>query len=50
MRSYGLIGKPLTHSFSKRYFSEKFERESILDASYELFEIDSVDQLPLLLQ
>lgn len=49
MRSYGLIGKPLTHSFSKRYFSEKFERESILDASYELFEIDSIDQLSMLL-
>ena len=50
MRSFGLIGKPLTHSFSKRYFSEKFERESISDARYELFELGSIDQLPVLLQ
>lgn len=50
MRSFGLIGKSLTHSFSKRYFSEKFERESILDARYELFELNTIDQLALLLQ
>ncbi|MFM8806011.1 MAG: shikimate dehydrogenase family protein [Sphingomonadales bacterium] len=50
MRSFGLIGKPLTHSFSKRYFAEKFERESISDASYELFELATIDRLPLLLR
>jgi shikimate dehydrogenase len=50
MRSFGLIGKPLTHSFSKRYFTEKFERESIANTSYELFELDSIEQLSSLLQ
>ena len=29
MKEYGLIGYPLSHSFSKKYFSEKFEKEGI---------------------
>ena len=29
MRRYGLLGYPLTHSFSQQYFTEKFEREGI---------------------
>lgn len=37
MRLYGLIGYPLGHSFSKRYFTEKFAREGIAEARYELF-------------
>jgi shikimate dehydrogenase len=41
MKIYGLIGKKLGHSFSKRYFTEKFERESI-DARYELFELSEI--------
>lgn len=43
MRKYGLIGYPLTHSFSKRYFTEKFEKENI-DSSYENFEIDNISK------
>ncbi len=46
MRLFGLIGYPLSHSFSKRYFAEKFEKEGIEDAKYELFEIESIDKLP----
>jgi shikimate dehydrogenase len=42
MKKYGLIGFPLGHSFSVRYFREKFLRESIQDSSYSNFEIDSV--------
>jgi len=45
MKKYGLIGYPLTHSFSKRFFTEKFERESI-DAVYENFEINSISLFP----
>ena len=45
MKKYGLIGYPLTHSFSKRFFTEKFENEKI-DSTYENFEIDSIDKLP----
>lgn len=45
MRKYGLLGYPLTHSFSKRYFTEKFEKEKI-DSSYENFEIDNISKFP----
>ncbi|MEM9671462.1 MAG: shikimate dehydrogenase family protein [Cyclobacteriaceae bacterium] len=47
---FGLIGYPLSHSFSKRYFSEKFQRENISDSRYELFEIQSIDNLPEVLK
>jgi shikimate dehydrogenase len=50
MRGFGLIGKPLAHSFSKRYFSEKFAREKIDDACYSLYELASIEELPALLQ
>ncbi len=45
MDKYGLIGYPLGHSFSISYFNEKFESESI-DATYENFEIPSIDEFP----
>ena len=38
MRHYGIIGFPLLHSFSAKYFSEKFAREQI-DAEYSLYPI-----------
>jgi shikimate dehydrogenase len=46
---YGLIGRKLSHSFSKRYFSDKFEQEDI-DSAYELFEIEEAGQLVNLLR
>jgi shikimate dehydrogenase len=45
MRKFGLIGFPLGHSFSKEYFTEKFEKERITDCSYENFPIESIDRL-----
>ena len=50
MNLYGLIGYPLTHSFSKRYFSDKFEREGISESSYDLYEMLTLDALPNLLK
>lgn len=48
MRRFGIIGKPLGHSYSERYFTEKFAREHI-DATYHAFAIDQIkDVLPLL--
>ncbi|NLO02223.1 MAG: shikimate dehydrogenase [Bacteroidales bacterium] len=44
MNKYGLIGFPLTHSFSKKFFTEKFKRESI-SAAYENFEIEKISRL-----
>src|SRR3982751_5328611 len=49
MRLFGLIGSPLTHSFSKKYFGEKFSREGVTDSRYELFPIPSIGELPALL-
>ncbi len=42
---FGLIGKTLGHSFSAKYFNEKFERESI-PARYDLFPLPDIDFLP----
>jgi shikimate dehydrogenase len=42
MRKFGLIGYPLSHSFSKKYFAEKFEKEGITDAVYELYPIEDI--------
>ncbi len=50
MNQYGLIGYPLTHSFSKKYFAEKFTREGIADSRYDLFELPDITALPELLQ
>ncbi len=41
MKKYGLIGYPLTHSFSKRFFIEKFEKEKV-NAVYENFEVKDI--------
>lgn len=49
MNLYGLIGMPLTQSFSKKYFTEKFEREKIADAAYELFPLENISLLKDLL-
>lgn len=49
MKKYGLIGYPLTHSFSKRFFTEKFENEKI-DSAYENFEIDTIQKFPEILK
>ena len=43
MRQFGLIGFPLSHSFSKGYFANYFLKENILDAQYENFPIESID-------
>lgn len=45
MKQYGLIGYPLTHSFSKKYFTQKFEKENITDSSYNLYDIENIDLL-----
>jgi len=49
MKTYGLIGYPLSHSFSKKYFTEKFLNEGISDHQYELFPIENINALPNLL-
>ncbi len=49
MKRFGLIGKKLGHSFSKKYFTKKFD-QSRIDASYELYELEDIDEFPALLR
>jgi len=48
MKKYGLIGKSLSHSFSKSYFSSFFI-ENKINASYDEFEIAQIDDVKTLL-
>lgn len=48
-KTYGLIGSTLSHSFSKKYFTEKFVKENSSDCEYNLYPIDNIDQLPQLI-
>lgn len=49
MRLFGLIGYPLTHSFSKKYFTEKFEKLGIADCRYENFPISNIQDIKSIL-
>jgi len=49
MRTFGLIGYPLTHSFSQKYFKEKFKREKISDCEFKNFPLENIDEFPALL-
>jgi shikimate dehydrogenase len=50
MKLFGLIGKPLSHSFSKKYFTEKFEREHVKGHQYDLYPLESIDDIKELLK
>lgn len=45
MKIYGLLGKNIDYAFSAKYFSQKFEREGITDASYRNFDLPQLEQL-----
>lgn len=49
-RKFGLIGFPLSHSFSKGFFADKFTKEHIVNTQYENYPIESVDQFNQLWQ
>lgn len=48
MKTYGLIGKNISYSFSAQFFSEKFEREKI-SAVYKNFDLEEIQEFPQLL-
>jgi shikimate dehydrogenase len=51
MNAYALIGYPLGHSFSKKYFTEKFEKMGLSRThEYKLFELPDIQELPQLLK
>ena len=44
MKTYGLIGKSLSHSFSKKYFTEKFDNQGLIDSEYINIEIETIEE------
>ena len=50
MKKYGLIGYPLSHSFSEKYFRKKFEKENITDCEYNNFSLKNISELPDLIK
>ncbi len=45
MRLFGLIGYPLSHSFSAKYFAKKFADENVSDSEYRLFPLEDISDL-----
>jgi shikimate dehydrogenase len=50
MRKFGLIGYPLSHSFSKAFFEKKFDRENILDAEFQNYPLEHIEEFPALIE
>jgi shikimate dehydrogenase len=49
-RQFGLIGKNIGYSFSKKYFTEKFEKSDLVDYTYENFDLSTIAQFPKLIR
>ncbi|MEO6584064.1 MAG: shikimate dehydrogenase [Ferruginibacter sp.] len=49
MKDFGLIGFPLEQSFSKKYFTEKFEKEGLADHTFHLFALKSINDFNALI-
>ena len=49
MRKFGLLGKNISYSFSRGYFSEKFKALELSDCTYENFDLDEISKFPELI-
>lgn len=45
-RLYGLIGKNISYSFSKKYFTDKFSIGNLEDCTYENFDLETIEEFP----
>jgi len=43
-RQFGLLGKNISYSFSKDYFTNKFKLGNLVDCSYENFDIQTIEE------
>ena len=50
MKTFGLIGKSLSYSFSSRYFNKKFYKEGVTDTEYLNFELKDINEFPQLIK
>jgi len=46
LRQFGLLGKNISYSFSKKYFTDKFALENLAECSYENFDIQTIEEFP----
>ena len=49
-KKFGLIGKNISYSFSKKYFTEKFSQDLFDDCTYENFDIPTIEEFPNILK
>lgn len=49
MKTYGLIGKDISYSFSKKYFTEKFKQEGLCSLQYVNFDIQDISEAQAIL-
>ncbi|WP_185857854.1 shikimate dehydrogenase family protein [Blattabacterium cuenoti] len=47
---YGLIGKNIEYSFSRKFFLKKFKKEFIFNVDYEIFDIPKIENVSLIFQ
>lgn len=49
-KKYGLLGKNISYSFSKKYFTKKFSQDLFNDCVYENFDIPTLEEFPNILK
>mgnify|MGYP001286583294 FL=1 len=49
-KKFGLIGKDISYSFSKKYFTDKFSKDLFDDCTYENFDIPTIEEFPNVLK
>jgi len=49
MKTYGLIGKDISYSFSKKYFTEKFKQEGLSSIQYVNYDIQDISEVEVIL-
>ena len=46
----GLVGRNISYSFSKKYFEQKFKKLFLKNHSYEVFDIENLQNIPEIFQ
>lgn len=47
---FGLVGRNISYSFSKKYFTGKFQKQELKNFRYENFDIQSIEELPVIIE
>lgn len=49
-KTYGLVGKSISYSFSEKYFTEKFKKDKIQNCTYKNFDLNNIKDLVSILK